>query len=101
MPTSYYPDAEDDEINPQPEEAEGATALLPKSILAGKKFQPGDEIVLKVVRLYDDEVEVEYASAPEGDAGGEDEGGEEDGEDMGDGGMDQMMAGGGPMNRGM
>lgn len=36
----------------------GATALLPKSILGGKDFNPGDEVVLKVVRLYDDEVEV-------------------------------------------
>jgi len=40
----------------------GETALLPKTILAGKKFNPGDEVVLKIVHLYDDEVEVAYAT---------------------------------------
>lgn len=94
MPTNYYPEAEDDEINPGAnEDAEGATALLPKSILGGKKFQVGDELVLKVVRLYDDEVEVEYASAPEGGMDGDGEPEEDEGEmdmagmGMGGGGM--------------
>ncbi len=41
--------------------AEGETALLPKSLMAGKDFKPGEEIVLKVVRLYGDEFEVEYS----------------------------------------
>ena len=41
---------------------EGETALLPKSILGGKEFQPGDEVVLKVVHIYEDEVEVAYAA---------------------------------------
>lgn len=39
----------------------GETALLPKSILAGKDFKPGEEVVLKIVRIHDDEVEVQYA----------------------------------------
>lgn len=38
------------------------TALIPKSLLMGKEFNPGDEVVLRVVHLYEDEVEVEYAS---------------------------------------
>lgn len=46
---------------PEKEAEGGETALLPKSILAGKEFQPGEEVVLKVVHIYDDEVEVEYA----------------------------------------
>lgn len=47
------------------------TAMLPKSILMGKKFEPGDEVVLRIVRMHEDEVEVAYAS-------GEEEKGEED-----------------------
>lgn len=39
----------------------GQTALLPKSILAGKEFKPGDEVILKITHIYDDEVEVAYA----------------------------------------
>lgn len=76
MADSYYPqdDGADDaaapqqsddtpptETNKDEQEPEGETALLPKSILAGKEFKPGEEVVLKIVHLYDDEVEVEYA----------------------------------------
>lgn len=43
------------------EEGAGESAMLPKSILAGKDFNPGDEVVLKVVAIHGDEVEVEYA----------------------------------------
>jgi len=46
-------------------EAEGSTALLPKTVLGGKEFKPGEEVVLKIVHVYEDEVEVEYASEPE------------------------------------
>lgn len=46
----------------QKEEDTGNTALLPKSILGGKDFQPGEEVVLKIVRVHGDEIEVEYAS---------------------------------------
>ncbi len=48
-------------------EEEGETALLPKSILAGKEFKPGEEVVLKIVHMYDDEVEVAYATGEEKD----------------------------------
>jgi len=60
---------------PAPKEAEAkpesSTGILPKSILAGKDFKVGDEVVLKIVALHDNDVEVEYAS----EKGGEDEGG--------------------------
>ena len=50
----------------QPDDQEAAgkepTALLPKSILAGKDFKPGEEVVLKVLRILDDQVEVAYAT---------------------------------------
>jgi hypothetical protein len=31
-------------------------------LLAGKKFEVGDEVVLKIVGMHEDEVAVEYAS---------------------------------------
>lgn len=50
------PDASnEDEAGP-----EGVTALLPKSICPGMDVQPGQTITLKVVKTYDDEIEVEY-----------------------------------------
>lgn len=65
---NYYPDS--DPMKPDPEKDDGGsgaeeggvqTALIPKSLLMGKEFNPGDEVVLKIVHLYEDEVEVEYA----------------------------------------
>jgi len=53
------------EPEPEKEESSEPTAVLPKSILAGKEFKPGDEVVLKIVSLHDDEVVVEYATEPE------------------------------------
>lgn len=44
------------------EDEGGDSALLPKSLMAGKDFKPGDEIVLEVVKVYGDEFEVKYAS---------------------------------------
>lgn len=49
------------------EKGDDATAVLPKAILAGKEFKPGDEIVLKVVHVGEDDVVVEYAHGGEGD----------------------------------
>jgi hypothetical protein len=64
MPEDKGPDdtmgGDDDSKDSQSE-----TALLPKSILAGKEFKPGDELALKVVHIYNDEVEVQYASEDE------------------------------------
>lgn len=48
----------DDEHDPKDE----GTALLSKSVTGGKDFRPGDEIVLEVVRILEDEIEVKYAS---------------------------------------
>jgi hypothetical protein len=59
-PASAQADAGDqDPKKADDEKGEGESALLPKSLFAGKEVQPGEEITLKVVRLYDDEVEVE------------------------------------------
>jgi len=44
------------------EEEHETSALLPKSILAGKDFKVGEEVVLKIVAMHDDEIEVEYAT---------------------------------------
>jgi hypothetical protein len=40
------------------------TALLPKSILQGKEFKPGDEVVLKIEEMYEDDFLVSYATEP-------------------------------------
>ena len=47
---------------------ESPKGLLPKSILMGKEFKPGDEIVLKIDAIHNDEVEVSYATG-KGDEG--------------------------------
>lgn len=85
MAADYYPSdgagpdmdmaATTPDTKPTTAKEEGETALLPKSILAGKEFKPGDEVVLKIVHMYEDEVEVAYASEkePEGDTGMGDE----------------------------
>lgn len=43
------------------DDANQPTALIPKSLLAGKDFKVGDEIVLKIVALHEEDAEVEYA----------------------------------------
>lgn len=51
------------------------TGLLPKSLMAGKDFKVGEEIVLKITAIHENDFEVEYAK----DEGGGKEGyGEED-----------------------
>lgn len=40
------------------------TALLDKSILGGKKFAVGEELVLKIVAEHDGEIEVMYSESP-------------------------------------
>lgn len=54
------------------ESSESPRGLLPKSILMGKDFKPGDEIVLKIDAIHDDEVEVSYATEKK-DGGGTEE----------------------------
>ena len=66
MPDQYYPEPETEDAPQSKDEAPATeTALLPKSILAGKEFNVGDEVVLKIVHMYEDEVEVEYAKGEE------------------------------------
>src|SRR5436305_9559227 len=52
------------------EHEDGPTALLPKSILGGKEFKEGEEIVLRIEKVYPDQVEVAYAADHEEDAAG-------------------------------
>ena len=74
-----------------PDEQGGeTTAVLPKEILGGKEFKPGDEVVLKILAIHDDSVEVTYA--PEK---GADESGGMGGDQMGGGDADMAMAAGG------
>lgn len=54
------------------------TALIPKSLLQGKDVDPGDQVILDVVHVYDDEVEVAYGTKDK-DKDDEDE---EDKDDM-------------------
>ena len=49
---------------PKKDEGE-TTALLDKSILAGKHFDVGDEVVLKIVAMHDNEIEVAYSAEPD------------------------------------
>lgn len=64
MPTNYKTPDTAEPAEESKEEYEQETALLPKSILGGKEFSPGDEVVLKIVAIHEDEVEVEYAKEP-------------------------------------
>ncbi len=82
---------------PQDKQKEGMeeTGLLPKALMAGKDFKPGDEIVLKITAVHEKDFEVEYASEEKGEE--EHEGGQEPmpSEEMrqpggGGGGMEEM-----------
>lgn len=72
---------------------EGTTALLPESILAGKKFNVGDEVVLKIVHIGDGEVEVAYAPSKEKTGEGEDGSGGKPEMGAAEGDMMAMMEG--------
>lgn len=54
-----------------PPESGEPSALIPKALLAGKKFNVGDEVVLKITAMHGDSVQVEYA--PEKGKEGEEE----------------------------
>lgn len=89
---NYYPQPDEDAAAPdtasdqeQPAKkkdgmAEGESALIPKSLLAGKEFKPGEEVVLKIVRDYGDQVEVQYAK-DEGEGEGDEEASADDAPD--------------------
>lgn len=45
---------------------EGETALIPKSLLMGKEVKVGETIPMKVVHIFEDEVEVQCSPYKEG-----------------------------------
>lgn len=53
----------------QEEAGDSQTAEIPKGVLGGKEFKPGEEVVLEVVQVNEDSVLVRYAS----EKGGEEE----------------------------
>ena len=72
QPDMYDDSQSPDNAAPEGAEAEGKqsdemgeTALLPKSILGGKDFQVGNEVVLRIVAEREGQVEVEYAPKEE------------------------------------
>jgi hypothetical protein len=70
------------------EDEEYPTAVLPKSILMGKEFKPGDEVVLRITEMHDDQVVVTYAPAEK------EEGSKEKDEAEGEGEMAPTAGGG-------
>lgn len=89
MAENYYPEPddqmpEDKGMEESKDDTGSETALLPKSVLGGKEFKVGDEVVLKVTHIYSDEVAVEYAPEPE----------KKEGELPGDEEFDMMEKGG-------
>lgn len=71
MPNDYYSDAAPPEPESKPKGemdekgSDSAVATLPKSILAGKDFKVGDEIMLQITQLNEDSVVVKYAKGEE------------------------------------
>lgn len=53
--------AREDKAETDETEETHPTALIPKTLLAGKEFKVGEEVVFKIVHMYEDEVEIEYA----------------------------------------
>lgn len=60
--------SEDDGDDGDAENSVEESALIPKSLLAGKHFEPGEEVVLEIVKMHGDEVEVRYAKEKGGDS---------------------------------
>ena len=66
MPDNYYPDVgESEPAAPETARSGSETALLPKNIVPGEGLEPGDTITLKVVKSYEDEIEVEFVKETE------------------------------------
>lgn len=80
MPTDSMYDSEGDEPevvdSPEEESKENEsgedTALLPKSLFAGKDIEPGSKCEVEVVHVYGDEVEVKYVKHKQDPAAKED-----------------------------
>lgn len=79
-----------DETKPEEATDDSIEAVLPKSILAGKHFDVGDEVVLKITAMHDDEIRVKYAPAKKDESEGKEPGEGKTGE------MASMEPDGGP-----
>lgn len=67
-PENQKPESKEEEA------AEGETAIVPMKLLQGSHPEPikeGEEIVVKAVKVYGDEVEIAYSNAKPGSIGGE------------------------------
>lgn len=53
------------------DDTDSASAVIPKSLLAGKNFKPGDEVIFKIDSIHDDEVIISYAPEKKGGDEGE------------------------------
>ena len=68
--SNYFEDAEaspapeqtQGESSPKEEEGDAQTAEIPKAVLGGKQFKPGEEVSLQVVQVMENSVLVKYAS---------------------------------------
>jgi hypothetical protein len=65
-PASVPDDAPSTDTKPDDGES---SALLPKTVLGGKTFEPGDKVELEIVKVYEDEVEVKYSHHDESSEG--------------------------------
>lgn len=98
MPEDYYGDSNPGPAAPPAEEGqekesqgEEKTAIIPKALLGGKEFKPGEEVVFKIVRFHDDSVEIAYATGEEEGEPPHDEQAEAKGGNPGGGEMSSMM----------
>lgn len=62
MDEGLYGEEEKGEPKTTDEATESSTGLISKSLLGGKHFGVGDEVVLEIVADHGEEVEVKYAS---------------------------------------
>jgi imidazolonepropionase-like amidohydrolase len=93
---SDYSDAAPAPTETEPMEKEsdkdqGETALIPESLLAGKKFEVGEEVMFKIVSMHDGQVEIAYATDHDESKEHMDEGGGEGEQPAPQDEMGQMM----------
>ena len=63
MYTDTSPEApKPDEKPEEKEDTQEPTAEIPKALLGGKDFKPGEEVMLQIVQVMEDSVLVKYAS---------------------------------------
>jgi hypothetical protein len=53
----------DEELDTNGKEVVVAPALLPKSVLQGKRVEPGDKLILRISEVLEDEIAVTYDSS--------------------------------------